>query len=219
MKKFAITVITCMITASLIAQTSAPGDKFVSTMEKNIQVLDTASTPETYISLANTFERIGNAESNQWLPFYYSAYCYTILAYMTPDKSKVDQIADRAEGFVYKAAALSFNNSELSTLSAMITYCRLQVDPVNRWGTMGASGETYLSKAKEQDPTNPRPYLVEARVKLNTPEAMGGGAKVATPVINTAVEKFNIFVPASTIAPHWGKPAAEKMAARLKGQQ
>src|SRR6185436_14151009 len=127
-----ITILTCMITGSLIAQAPATTDKFVAAMEKNIQVLDTASAPETYISLANTFKRIGNAESNQWLPFYYTAYCYTILAYMTPDKSKVDQIADRAEGFAYKAAALSFNNSELSTLSAMITYCRLQVDPVNR---------------------------------------------------------------------------------------
>ena len=212
----------CLGIVTLQAQTSsssvATNGKFVAAMEKNIQMLDTASSPDTYIALANTFERIGNAETNQWQPFYYGAYCYTILAYMTPDKSKVDGIADRADALLKQAAAISTNNSEISTVSAMLTYCRLQVDPVNRWQTMGAEGAAYLEKAKEQDPSNPRPYLVEARVKLNTPENMGGGAKGATPVIGLAVQKFNSFAPANSIAPHWGKSAAEKLAAKLNGQ-
>jgi len=223
MKKFLlIFTVICAGAVSLQAQTSTatdPNNKFVSAMEKNIQILDTASSPDTYISLANTFERIGNAESNQWQPFYYSAYSYTMLAYMIPDKTKVDGIADRAESFLQKATAISINNSEISTLSAMITYCRLQVDPINRFGTLGVTGGEFLAKAKAQDPSNPRPYMIEARVKLNMPESMGGGVKGATPAINTAVEKFNAFVPANSIAPHWGKSSAERMAARMKGQQ
>lgn len=213
----------CLCTASLHAQTSASvtgtNSKFVVAMEKNIQMLDTASTPDAYISLANTFDRIGNAESSQWQPFYYAAYCYTILAYMTPDKTKVDGIADRADGFLKKADALSNNNSEISTLSAMLTYCRLQVDPINRWQNMGPEAESYLAKAKEQNPANPRPYLIEARAKLYTPENMGGGPKAAASVISIAMEKFNAFVPANSIAAHWGKPVAEKMYAQVNGRQ
>ena len=223
MKKSIVIIIAMYFGAvSLHAQTSsstvATNSKYVATMEKNIQILDTASTPETYISLANTFERIGNAESNQWQPFYYAAYCYTILAYMTPDKSKVDGVADRGDAFLKQASAISSSNSEIAVLSAMLTYCRLQVDPVNRWQTMGVEGAGYLAKAKELDPSNPRPYLIEARVKLNTPENMGGGPKIAAPVAGVAIQKFNAFVPANSIAPHWGKSSAEKLAAKLNGQ-
>ena len=74
MKKIIVILMVLWVsTTSSNAQTSssagASNAKFVAAMEKNIQLLDTASTPETYISLANTFERIGNAEGDQWQPF------------------------------------------------------------------------------------------------------------------------------------------------------
>jgi hypothetical protein len=222
-KTIVITLAVCIGIISANAQTStsavAANGKYVAAMEKNLQLLDSANTPENLMALANTFERIGNAETNQWHPYYYAAYCYTLLAYMSPDKRKVDGLADKADDFLNKAAVISSGNSEISCLSAMLTYSRLQVDPMNRWQAMGAEAAAYLAKAKKEDPSNPRIYLIEARAKMGTPENLGGGPKGAAPVVALAVQKYNSFVPAGTLAPRWGKQVAEKMLAKLNGQQ
>ena len=38
-----------------------------------------------------------------------------------------------------------------------------------------------------------------------TPEQFGGGCKTAKPVLQTALEKYATFKPASDISPDWGK--------------
>ena len=68
MKKLIIIAV-ILITAGckLFAQTSAEANtginkKFITAMEVNLKLLDTASAPATFIMLANNFERIGKAE-------------------------------------------------------------------------------------------------------------------------------------------------------------
>ena len=62
--------------AQPVASASVGNNKFIAAMETNLKILDTASSPATLIMLANTFERIGNAESKYWQPWYYAALCY-----------------------------------------------------------------------------------------------------------------------------------------------
>lgn len=208
-----IIIATCY---KLSAQTSAEAgtannSKFTSAMETNLKILDTANAPSTMIMLANNFERIGKAEQKQWQPYYYAGFCYAMMAAGVSDKSKVDFLAEKAESFLTLAEALEKDNSEISALRGMITYSRLQVDPINRWQTMGKEAAGYLAKAKQQNPANPRPWLIEARAKLYTPEALGGGAAAAKPIAEECMKKFNAFVPANTLAPKWGKTSAEKL--------
>ncbi len=47
-------------------------------MKKNLALFDSAKTTADYQTLANTFERIGDAEKTQWLPYYYAG---LVLAY------------------------------------------------------------------------------------------------------------------------------------------
>lgn len=200
----------------LLAQTSTEtvtdmNKKFVAAMESNLQLLDTASSPSTFIMLANSFERIGKAEQKQWQPFYYAAFCYAIMAGNVPDKSKIDFLTEKAESHLATADALEKNNSEISSLYGMILYTRVLVDPISRWQTMGKEAINHLAKAKQQNTANPRPYLIEARAKLHTPEALGGGPKAAKSTIDECLDKFKTFVPENSIAPNWGKAQAEKM--------
>ena len=58
-------------------------------MKEQIGKLDAAFQANNFPELANNFERIGNAEKNQWLPFYYAAYCQVMTAFLEQDKSKV----------------------------------------------------------------------------------------------------------------------------------
>ncbi|MGZ8540028.1 MAG: hypothetical protein ACXWV6_05230 [Chitinophagaceae bacterium] len=192
--------------------------KFVAAMEANLKLLDTASVPATFIMLANNFERIGKAEKNQWLPFYYSAFCYALLAGNVPDRAKIDMLAEKATSYLVLADELQKNNSEISSLQGMILYTRVLVDPVSRWQTMGKDAIERLAKAKQQDPANPRPYLIEARAKLHTPEGLGGGPKAAKTIIDECLAMFKTFVPENSLAPGWGKIQAEKLAHSISPQ-
>ena len=62
-----------------------------------------------------------------------------------------------------------------------------------------------MATAMQQDPTNPRPYMLKGQGLKYTPEQFGGGCKKAMVELTTAQEKFSIFIPASEISPNWGK--------------
>jgi hypothetical protein len=211
-KTIVIAALFTISTCKLFAQSSADADKkYITAMETNIKMLDTATNPVTYTMLANNFERIANAEKNKWQPFYFASFCYAIMASNSQDRSKVDYLAEKAESYLALADALEKDNSEISTLRGMILYTRVGVDPMTRFRTLGMEAISNLEKAKQQDPNNPRPWLVDANAKLRTPEGMGGGPKVAKAAVETCLEKFKSFVPENSIAPNWGKAPAEKL--------
>lgn len=194
----------------------APEDKkFITVMETNIKILDTASTAGTFTMLANTFVRIGNAEEKYWQPWYYAALCYGFIAMNTPDKPMIDPLTAKAEEYLAKATQLSNNNSEISALQGMITNTKILVDPITRWQTYSAEAAAFLKNAKEQNPLNPRPYLIEARTKLFTPAAMGGGKEAARPLVEKALSNFTAFKPENTIAPGWGLVQTQKLQTKI----
>src|SRR5438105_10703463 len=87
----------------------AQSDKYVKAMQTNIAQLDSAMVKGNFLELSNTFERIGDAEKNQWLPYYYASYCTVMNAFMEKDKSKTDGIADKADQLIKKAEAIAGN--------------------------------------------------------------------------------------------------------------
>ncbi len=196
---------------------SLAGDKkFITAMEANLEILDTASIASTYIMLANTFERIANTEKRYWQPYYYAALCYGFMTNNMPDKSMIDPLTIKAEDHLVKAKSLN-DNSEISALQAMIINIKILVDPISRWQTYSMQSAALLQTAKEQDPLNPRPWLIEARTKLFTPAAMGGGPEAAKPLIEKALIKYNVFKPENSIAPNWGLVPTQKLMAKISG--
>jgi len=206
------------INAQPSASTPAENNKFITAMETNLKILDTASSPATLIMLANTFERIGNAESKYWQPWYYAALCYGFMASKTPDKSMIDPLTEKAEGYLEKATLLSKNNSEISALHGMIINLKILVDPPTRWQTYSPQSTALLETAKQQNPLNPRPYLIEARTKMFTPPAMGGGPDAARPIVEKALSNFKEFQPENSIAPVWGLAQTKMLQAKINGQ-
>jgi hypothetical protein len=191
----------------------AQSEKFVAAMKKNIAQIDSAFTkPDLFISLANTFERIATSEKTQWLPFYYAAYCRINYAYMQPNPSGNDAIAEYATNLINKADSLLPNNSEISCIKSMIATLHMMVNPQARWMQYGPLSQKTMAAAIDQDPTNPRPHMLKGQGLKFTPEALGGGCKNALPSLKTAVEKYDTFKPASDIAPNWGKTYTEGMA-------
>lgn len=187
-------------------------DRYVGAMQKNIAAIDTSfRNPPSLLGLANNFERIANAEKTQWLPYYYGALCQVNYGFMEQDKDKVDGIADKAAELIHKADSLAPKNSEISCIKSMIASCHMMVNPMQRYMEYGAESGTNLDKAMEQDPTNPRPYLLKGQGLRYTPEQFGGGCVMAKPVLQTALDKFATFKAAGDLYPTWGKDRVNQL--------
>ncbi len=205
-----------MITASAITL-QAQSEKFTAAIKSNIAAIDTSfKNPSSLIAVANNFERIGLAEKNQWLPYYYAAYCHVMYAFMQQDPSGNDAIADRAEALISKADSLTSDNSEITSVKSMIATVRMIVNPQQRYMQYGTEANQLMGKAKQQDPTNPRPYYLQGQNLKNTPEQFGGGCKTAKPLLETAMQKYEAFKTQSDIHPNWGKQITEQLLSQCK---
>lgn len=206
MKKVLLLAFTMIIGTLLYAQS----DKYASAMQTQLGSLDSVFTKGNFVETANIFERIGNAEKTQWLPYYYAAYLTVMKTMVADQKSGADAEADKADDLITKAEAANGKpNSETEVIRSMIATARLMVDPQGRWMKYGQESGKHLETAKELDATNPRPYFLEAQSKLYTPEAFGGGKSVAKPVFEKALALYEAFKPASELHPTWGREAAQ----------
>jgi hypothetical protein len=203
MKPVLLTLVVTMVTLSAAF---AQSDKYVGAMKKNIANMDSGMIKGNMADIANNFERIADAEKNQWLPYYYASYCTVMASFMEQDKSKTDGIADKAETLLKKAEELAgAENSEICVIKSMIASSHMMVDPQSRYMQYGQASSSNIDKAKKMDPSNPRPVYLEGQAKFYTPEQFGGGKALAKPLFEKALTMFAAFKPASDIHPSWGK--------------
>lgn len=208
MKKIILSTAMFFITVFVFAQS----ERYLGAMKKNLASMDTAfANPASLLAVANNFERIANAEKNQWLPYYYAAFCQVNYGFMATDKTKVDAYADKAAALIQKADSLAPNNSEISCMKSMIASCHMMVDPMNRYMQYGQESGSNLTAAISQDPSNPRPHFLKGQGLKYTPEQFGGGCKTALPELQTAIQKYDAFKKESEISPDWGKELVEKL--------
>jgi hypothetical protein len=208
MKKTILILMTSLLGAAVFAQgDNAPSEKYVKAMEALVPSVDTTHSMEGLANLANSFERIANAEKTQWLPFYYAALCNISMANMyftmqQPDK--IDPLMDKAEPMLNKAEELEKNNSEIFCLKKMFNTGKMMADPMSRFMIYGAAASEALEEAKRLDPENPRVYLQEGIDKYYTPEQYGGSKEEGKKLFQEAAKKMETFKPASSIHPSWG---------------
>ncbi|OYW78508.1 MAG: hypothetical protein B7Z27_07345 [Sphingobacteriia bacterium 32-37-4] len=186
--------------------------KYESAMQNGLSKMKESKTPDEMSAVASFFERVGDAEKNQWLPYYYAARNYTIAAFMNPASDK-DKVAEKVNELITKAEAIENNNAEIFCLKQQVAVMQLVVDPMSRWQSYGAIAAEAIAKAKVIDPNNPRPYLLEGQYLMNVPEAFGGGKAVAKKLFEKSVELFENFKPASVLHPSWGKEQAAQLLA------
>lgn len=190
------------------------GGKYETGMNKALAQLKDAKTLEDYTAVSALFERIGDAEKDKWLPYYYAAYANYITGWMDAKGDK-DKIAEKSTQLLDKAEAVE-TNSELYCMRQMVAGLQMMVDPATRWQTYGAQANAALEKARKADPNNPRVYFLEGQSIYYTPAAFGGGKKAAFPKFEKSVELYGTFKPASPMHPDWGKEEAVKMLEECK---
>jgi hypothetical protein len=209
-------VITILFVLFTVIQANAQSEKYLKAMEPKVAAMDTTHSFEGLQELGNGFERIAEAEKNQWLPFYYSAVSNVMMGFMlsngTPgsgNTTQSDQIADKAEIMLNKAEELEKENSDIYCVKKMIATLRMMADPMTRYQTYGPQAAEALAKAKTLNPNNPRVYLLEGQDKFYTPEQFGGSKTEARVLFEESIKKFEENKPKSAIDPHWGLSQAK----------
>jgi hypothetical protein len=203
-------LLTIILLVGCIANlTYADDTRYINAMKKNMYQMDSMKTLSDMVDLTNSFLRIGNAEKNKWLPYYYASYLYIISSFTDTMNTNKDGYLDQAEKIIALADSLQPNESEIYVLKGFLCQARLQIDPMNRYMKYGAEMNSSLQKAISLDQKNPRPEYLMGMSLYYTPEQFGGGVKRAKTVFESSLKKFNEFVPKDDLMPIWGKKQLE----------
>ena len=192
---------------------SAQSDKYMEAMKKNLKLFDSAKTNADYQVLANNFERIGDAEKTQWLPYYYAGLVLATEGWNDPNMDK-DANSTRINGLCDKAATID-NNSEIYALRNMAATQQMMVDPQTRWQTYGMQASKDIEEGLKMNPDNPRLYYLRGESIFNTPPAFGGGKDKAKPVFEKALALFKTEKP-KPLYPNWGMQRTEEQLAKCQ---
>jgi hypothetical protein len=182
---------------------------YAAIMKPIVDSIQTAKRGADLTAFANQLERISAVETKEWLPNYWSAYCYMTKSYNEKSAEKRDALLEKAENLVALADKLNPANDEIEVLKANIANARMAVDPQTRWQKYGSIVGKALGNAQKLNPENPRAKLLEAQGIFFTPEAYGGGKKKALPLLEDAAAKFETFKPTSDLMPNWGAATAK----------
>jgi hypothetical protein len=193
----------------------AQSDRFQKGMETNIALLDSAKSPDDFTAVAAAFERIGDAEKSQWLPYYYAALANIWKGFSDPKANK-DDVANKADALIAKAEAIAPKNSEIALEKSMAATLHMTVDPQTRWQQYGSIINANMETAKQLDANNPRVYYWEGQNLFGTPTQFGGGKDKAKPLFEKSVALYKTSKPVSSIYPSWGEKSAEAMLERCK---
>ena len=182
-------------------------------MKKTLALFDSAKSTVQFQTLANTFERIGDAEKTQWLPYYYAGLALCIPAWADQNIDK-DANCTRINTLCDKAEALD-TNSEIYVLRNMSATQQMMVDPQTRFQTYGTQASKDLQIAIKLNPDNPRIYYLQGQSLFNTPPAFGGGKDKAKPLFEKAIVLFKADKP-KTFWPNWGLESTEEQLAKCQ---
>ncbi|MEM9527724.1 MAG: hypothetical protein AAGA31_14010 [Bacteroidota bacterium] len=190
-----------------VLEDNGGSEKYRALMQELIQLVDTAKTEASIMRAANTFERIAVAETDEWLPGYYAAYCYLNLAMATKDLDRVDPYRDKALHLINSVGEIEgADESELLCLASLAATSGLRVDMFARGLEYSAQAESLLRAAGEANPENPRVAYLQARLIIGRPKQFGGGLQAGLPTLRLAAQKFAENPhPSASLLPDWGR--------------
>lgn len=157
----------------------------------------------------NQFERIANAESQQWLPHYYVAQLNSLKSWNQKDETILKAQLDKAQKHLDLAKQISENNPELLVMQAQVLTNWVAYDGQTYGMKYSAKIAELYAKAYAIDPNNPRAVFGKAEWDMGSARFFGQDTSPFCADIEKALELFANFKPESPFHPNWGQDRAE----------
>jgi len=198
--KHLITIALLLVSVIMGAQTN-----FEKGMQKAFQLWGDNQWDEA----ENLFERIANAEPDQWLPHYYISQMNSLKSWNLKDETILRAQLDKAQEHLDIALKISENNPELLVMQAQVLTNWVAFDGQTYGMKYSAKVTELYAKANALDPTNPRVLLGKAEWGMGSARFFGQDTKPFCADIEKALELFATFKPETPFSPNWGKDRAE----------
>ena len=205
--KHLIIIAVLLVSAITNAQTN-----FEKGMQKAMQLWQENKVDEA----ENLFERISNAELDEWLPHYYIAQINSLKSWEEKDETILKAQLDIAQAHINSAMAISKDNPEIIILQAHVLTNWVAFDgAVYGMKYAGKITELY-NKAYKLAPENPRVVFSKADWAMGSARYFGQDTKPYCEEIEKSIELFATFKPESELHPNWGKQRAEQVVESCK---
>ena len=197
-----------LIIAMLISGISfGQNDMFMKKMGETLREYAQAKTPEDYISSAFKFEQIASVETENWLPLYYHAMCYTMASYAEKQEEtlKKDAHLEIAQNTIEKLKKLAPEESEIYALEGLYYTAVLSVNPMERGQKYSALSVASLNKSLALNPNNPRAKQLKIANEFGTAQFFGSDTEPICIRAQQLLAEWDNYKTPSPIHPNWGK--------------
>lgn len=197
--KHLIIIATLLVTVAVNAQ---------SNYEKGMQKAFDLWSSNNPTEASNLFERIANAETDNWLPAYYAAQINIVYSFGETDEDKLTAQLKKAQDLINDATAISKDNPEILVLQALLYTAWVAYDGTTYGMTLSGKVVELYTKAAQIAPINPRVVYCKAEWDMGGAKYFGQDTTPFCKDLEHAIELFANFKPESPFHPNWGQERA-----------
>ena len=157
------------------------------------------------VEASNMFERIANAESDNWLPAYYAAQINIVNSFGLKDEKQLTAQLKKAQDLINDATAISKNNPEILVLQALLYTAWVAYDGATYGPTLSSKVAAIYAQAELLAPDNPRVVYCKAEWGIGGAKYFGQDTKPFCKDLERALELFANFKPETPFSPNWGE--------------
>jgi hypothetical protein len=158
------------------------------------------------------FERIGQAENENWVPLYHAANLLISTSFDIEDANERNTMLEKAKSIIEKAHKRSADNSELLTLEGLLYTAYVAMDP-GTYGMMFSAKIMELhNKAIALDPGNPRAHANKIEYAMGSARFFGQDLAPFCEQMKAIIPKFDEQQSDVPFAPEYGKERAIQIA-------
>jgi hypothetical protein len=201
-----------LLLSLIVTATGSAQDAYTKGMQKAFQLWGEGKT----VDASNTFERIANAEMDNWLPYYYVASINTIASFGEKDKEKLTQALEKSQQYIDLAKQISPNNPEILVQQAMTHTAWIAFDGATYGMTLSGKVAAIYAQALELAPNNPRVVFSKAEWDMGSARYFGKDTAPYCKDVERSLELFDTFKATSDFHPNWGKERAEQVLSDCK---
>ena len=182
----------------------AYGQSYEKAMKKAFDLWD-ESKDEQAVAL---FQRIAQAEPDQWLPSYYAANVDIVHAFNYAQEEQVEPLLERAKGNLTEAKRRSPNNSEITTLEGTLYTAYVTMNPAVYGRKYSGKIMRLHEEAIAQNPNNPRAHMNLIEYEMGYARFMGQDVSAQCDLMKNVIVLFDEYEREGPFAPRYGKERA-----------